>query len=63
MDTKSWYTSKTIWVNGLAFLAVLASAVGLDLGLTPEVQAEIAVGIIAVVNLVLRYFTHSSIRN
>ena len=57
MYEKSWYTSKTLWVNAIALVATLAGAFGIDLGLTPEVQTQIAVGFMAVVNIVLRLVT------
>ena len=61
MESKKWYVSKTIWVNGVALLAAVLAAFGLDLGLTADVQTEIVVGIMAVVNVVLRYVTKSAI--
>lgn len=59
--TKAWYASKTLWVNALALIATLAGAFGIDLGLTPEVQAEVGVGIMAVVNIILRLTTSKAI--
>jgi len=58
---KKWYESKTIFVNALAFAAAAAAAFGFDLGLTAEVQAEIAVGVMAVVNVVLRFVTRTAV--
>ena len=57
MESKAWYQSKTIWMNLLAFAATMATVFGFDLGLTPEAQAEIVAGIMAVVNIVLRFVT------
>jgi len=48
MNDKNWYASKTVWANALAIIATIAGALGMDFGLTPEVQAEIAVAGIAV---------------
>ncbi len=59
---KKWYASKTIWINALAFAAAASAAFGWDLGLTPEVQAEIAVGVMAVVNVALRFVTKSGVQ-
>lgn len=59
MDSKPWWASKTIWVNFLAFGAMIAAAFGLDLpfDLTPEFQTEIVAIVMAVVNIVLRFWT------
>ena len=57
MNSKSWYMSKTLFVNIVALVATVTGAFGLDLGLTPEVQAEVAVGVMAVVNIILRLIT------
>lgn len=52
MDRKHWYASKTLWVNTLAFVAlVVQNFVGFVIG--PEEQAAI----LAVVNLILRAVT------
>ena len=61
MESKSWYASKTLWVNLLAMVATILGAFGIDLGLTPEVQTEIAVGVMAAVNVVLRLVTKAPI--
>jgi hypothetical protein len=55
--TKSIFASKTIWVNGLAFIAAMGAALGLDLGLDSATQTEIAAGGLAIVNVILRLFT------
>ena len=52
MDTKNPVTSKTIWVNGLAILAVILNG-QFGIELSPEVQ----VAALAVVNWVLRLVT------
>jgi len=57
MDSKPFWASKTIWVNGIAMLATLASVWGWDLGLDAAVQAEIVVGVMAIINIVLRVTT------
>ena len=58
---KKWYESRTIWANVVALAATMAGMFGLDLGLTPDTQAQIVVGIVAVVNIVLRLVTHTRI--
>ena len=54
---KPWWTSKMIWANVLAMVAAISGATGIDLGLTPEAQSQIVVGIMSVVNVVLRVMT------
>ena len=54
METKPWYTSRTLWVNGLAFAALLVqNSVGFVIA--PEEQA----GALVLINLVLRVVTKS----
>ena len=56
MDTKPWYTSKTVWVKGLAFAALLVqNSVGFVIA--PEEQAAALIA----VNLVLRVVTKSGL--
>lgn len=62
MESKPWYTSKTIWANLVAFAATVAVIAGVDVGLTPEVQAEIVAAVLAGVNIVLRLITREAIR-
>ncbi len=57
MESKPFWTSKTLWVNFIAFIATVTGAFGLDLGLDPEMQASIVTGVMAVVNIVLRFVT------
>ena len=54
---KKWYESKTIWVNVVATIAIVIQTVsGKDI-----IPAETQVGIIAVVNLLLRMITKENI--
>ena len=62
MQTKAWWSSKTIWVNVLAGVAAIAAGFGIDLGLTAEVQSQVAVGVLAAVNVALRVVTSSALR-
>ena len=61
MNSKSWYKSKTIWANIVAFVAALAVIGGFDLGLTVDVQAEIVAAIMGGVNIVLRCLTNQGV--
>jgi len=58
---KNWYQSKTIVANLLALLASFAVMAGVKIGLTPEIQAEIVAGFMAIVNIFLRFDTNASI--
>lgn len=56
MNKKPWYTSKTLWVNGLAFAAL---AVQNSVGFV--ISAEEQAGAIILINLVLRLVTKSGL--
>ena len=56
-DAKPFWASKTLWVNAVALIAAAAGALGLDIGLDPELQITIVGAIMAVVNIVLRFVT------
>jgi len=60
-ESKPAWTSKTMWVNLIALIASVAAAFGLDLGLSTEVQASLVGGIMAVVNIVLRFMTNQGV--
>lgn len=58
METgKPFWASKTLWANVIAFAAVLATTFGVDLGLDAETQLALVGGVMAVVNIVLRFVT------
>ncbi len=57
MTTKAFWKSKTLWFNLLALLVAVAGAFGYgDFQPSPEVQ-QLALVIVTVVNLVLRFVT------
>ena len=58
---KSIFTSKTLWVNVLALAATLFGALGIDIGLTPEMQIKVVGVIMTVVNIVLRFTTKTAV--
>lgn len=62
VEPKPDWKSRTFWVNAIALVASVSGALSIDLGLTPERQTQVVVVIMAVINLVLRYVTHSPIR-
>ena len=52
MNTKRWYTSKTLWVNLLAIAALVAQT---EFGYLLDAEAQAA--LLAVINLILRVVT------
>jgi len=56
---KPWYKSKTVWVNIVALVASVAAVYGLEI--KQEEQYAIAVGILAVVNIILRFVTREPV--
>jgi len=62
METKNWYASKTLWVNLVAGGVTVAGVFGVDVGLSPETQAELVAGILVVVNIILRFVTNTGLR-
>lgn len=58
---KAWYESKTLWANLIGGATTIATVFGIDLGLTPETQAEVVAGVMVVINLILRFVTRAPI--
>lgn len=53
MDPKSWYTSKTLWANAIALVAMIAQGItGHEL-----ISLDIQASILAVINIILRFAT------
>ncbi len=61
METKSVLASKTMWANVIAFIAAISTSFGFELGLDPETQLAIVGGIMAALNIVLRFVTKSAV--
>lgn len=57
MESKKWYTSKTLWTNALAVIAAVAQGLSGRTILAPEDQMVI----LGLVNLVLRVVTKEPI--
>ena len=57
MENKKWYMSKTLWVNTIAGIAGLVQAITGTAIMNPEAQ----VGILALVNMVLRLITKTGL--
>lgn len=63
MSTKPFYLSKTLWVNFLSIVAVLlvyVSGADFPIQLTAE-QLQVITGVLAVVNIGLRFVTDKAI--
>ncbi len=57
-EKKKWYTSKTVWANGIAFIGAILVATGvIDVEISPETVAIILV----VINFILRLITKDEI--
>lgn len=61
METKPFWASRTLWINLIAGLVIVAGAFGLDLDVTPETQTALVGGIMAIVNIILRFITTTAI--
>jgi uncharacterized membrane protein len=61
-DAKPFWASKTLWVNVIAAAAVIAGALGLDLGLDADTQAQLAAAVVIVANIVLRLVTRQPVK-
>ena len=61
MNAKSWYSSKTLWFNGLALVVLVASSFGYT-GELPADWVTFAPVIVIVINLILRLFTNQPIQ-
>lgn len=58
---KPVWASKTFIVNAIAMVVMFASMAGFDLGLTEADTAQLAAGIMTIVNIVLRFVTKSPV--
>lgn len=57
MNPKAWYTSKTLWINVIAIVAMGAQTINASYIVSPEIQA----GLLGLVNLILRAITSAPI--
>jgi len=57
LTMKKWYSSKTLWANGLAFAAIVFQLI-LD---QEVIGAEAQVAILSLLNVILRIITKESI--
>lgn len=57
--SKPWWASKTIWANVIGFAAAIAAGFGFELA--GETVTALTTGVLAVVNIVLRFVTKEPI--
>ena len=55
MEGKAWWASKTLIVNAVALVALVAGGLGFEMD--SELQASIVGGVLAVINIALRIVT------
>ena len=60
MESKPAWRSKTLWVNLISIGAIIGAAYGFEID--TETQAVLATGILAVVNIILRFVTNQPIK-
>jgi ABC-type proline/glycine betaine transport system permease subunit len=59
--SKSFLVSKTFWANVVGLTALIATLFGVDLGLDAATQAEVVTGLLAIVNIVLRFVSNTAV--
>ncbi len=58
MDSKLWYQSKTLWINGIGTIITLVSAMT---GLIPTEYLQFVLAFIGIANIVLRLLKNEQI--
>ena len=61
MESKPWFASKTLWANIIGGAVAIGTAFGLNLDIDAETQTAIVGGILAVVNIILRFMTSAPV--
>lgn len=61
MEAKSIFASRTLWANVIGGAVAIGTAFGLDLDIDAEAQTAIVGGIMAVVNIILRFMTSAPV--
>lgn len=59
MKTKAFWKSKTLWANVIAFAATVGGLFGFEVD--AETQATLVAGVMAVINIVMRFVTKDAI--
>lgn len=57
MENKKWYASKTLWVNAVSLIAIIAQGISGHEVINPELQVSILAGI----NMILRFITKTQV--
>lgn len=58
-QTKIWYTSRTLWVNFISLLAVIANVLGV---IQLPIDANLQVMLLAIINAILRFNTTKGVK-
>ena len=58
-QTKIWYTSRTLWVNFISLLAVIANVLGV---VQLPIDADVQVMALAIINAILRFNTSKAVK-
>lgn len=61
MEAKSIFASRTLWANVVGGALAIGTAFGLDLPVDEETKTAIVGGIMAIVNIVLRFMTSAPV--
>lgn len=61
ISSKHYLTSKTFWANIIALGVSVGTAFGLDLNIDAEAQTAVVGGIMAIVNIILRFMTKAPV--
>jgi hypothetical protein len=61
MGTKPWWESKTVWINSLTLIVLLLTTLA-DLDIPADWEKAV-LGIVALLNVLLRFITSQTLRN
>jgi len=61
MEAKSIFASRTLWANVVGGALAIGTAFGLDLPVDEETKTAIVGGVMAIVNIVLRFMTSAPV--
>jgi len=61
MEAKSIFASRTLWANVVGGALAIGTAFGLDLPVDEETKTAIVGGVMAIVNIVLRFMTKAPV--
>lgn len=61
MLTKKWYTSRTLVLNAIAVIVIVAQVIWPDFSPTGQLDPTFQAGLVAVVNMIVRFATDRGI--